>query len=66
MITIQNYHELDEKSEDNQEQGMQQDQDKMSTLRQQSQDDRKVEKLRSQGGKCVLTDGGDVTSSKEM
>ena len=43
MITIHNYHELDEKSEDNREQGMQQDQDKMSTLRQQSQDDRKVE-----------------------
>ena len=43
MITIHNYHELDEKSEDNREQGMQQDQDKMSMLRQQSQDDRKVE-----------------------
>ena len=43
MITIHNYHELDEKSEDNREQGMQQDQDKISTLRQQSQDDRKVE-----------------------
>ena len=43
MITIHNYHELGEKSEDNREQGMQQDQDKMSTLRQQSQDDRKVE-----------------------
>ena len=43
MITIHNYHELEEKSEDNREQGMQQDQDKMSTLRQQSQDDRKVE-----------------------
>ena len=43
MITIHNYHELDEKSEDNREQGMQQDQDKMSTLRQRSQDDRKVE-----------------------